>query len=744
MAGPSRSTGSSNLESIMPNRGVAPPAAASNSRPERRTIPPHDPRETRALRLGVAEEPWTFRWGFIVPLALMAMGIIAVSMTQAKVGYAWDEAYYYEPAKAAAHWVIDLFAQVVESGGDPAKLPTWNSITDSIASGWEERSEHPSFQKILSGFSLIYLEDSIGAIRAMRLPMAFLYGATLVLIYLLGRRTWGSSAGLLSAFAYFSMPRVFGHAHFASMETPLVFSTLLFVYCFIRGVRSRFWSILTGISLGLLLATKINGFFMIPPMLVWGYIYGRPRVLNNFFWMLILGPMAFVAFWPWLWTDTIHRVLEYLSFHAGHQQTAVYFEGVKWGYGDALAPWYYPSMILYATLPISVLLFGSLGILASIFELYRRPLFALFLLLALVQWGVASAPGTPKYDGERLFLPIFPFIALLAGGGANVLLGAARWRDRKKGLPGSPPRMARNVAVLFGLVILVETGINGYTQYPYFLSSFNSLVGGLNGAEQKGFETTYWGEAVNEDALKTINEVMPKDGKLKVLALHEKCFEHLQKWGFLRSDIKIGGEPPYDMHLLLWRRGFFTRPEKALAETSTPFPAVAKWENDGVTLLSLHKTGEAFERYWPTLSPPPGSPEMEIQTPVTDDAPTTATSPVTPPVTDPAMVPPPPPPAEPMQTEPPPTAEMNAPTTPTTMNEQTTPTMTPPTDAPTTPTMTTPDDAPTTPPAVMDEATTPTMTASEDTLTTPPAPETAADATMTTPTEAAPPSPANP
>jgi len=32
--------------------------------------------------------------------------------------------------------------------------------------------------------------------------------------------------------------------------------------------------------------------------------------------------------------------------------------------------------------------------------------------------------------------------------------------------------------------------------YPYYLSYFNTLIGGIKGAANKGFELTYWGEAM--------------------------------------------------------------------------------------------------------------------------------------------------------------------------------------------------------------------------------------------------------
>ncbi len=527
--------------------------------------------------------PQSGAWVFI-PFLLFIAGASLVATTQDKIGYAWDEAYYYEPSQKAAEWLIDACrGQNVFS-------------REAIDAAWDEHHEHPSFQKILSGLSLHYFEKTMGPIRAMRFPNAGLFGLTLVLLYLLGRRAWNAPAGLIAALSYLALPRIFGHAHFASMETPLNFMTLLTIYAFVRGLDSRFWSLLTGIFLGVLLATKINGFFLIPPLVLWGYLYARSKCVHNLVSMAILGPLAFVGMWPWLWNDTIHRVLEYLQYYATHQQTAVWFMNQKWGYGNPPAPWFYPSVIIGVTVPASVLIFAALGLLGSLVGIFKNPLWALYLLVGLTHWGVASLPETPKYDGERLFVPVFLTVALLAGAGANMIFHLARRADEKRRKLNLPGKHLRFLGWCFALALLLDGGIAEYRYYPYFLSYFNPFVGGLPGAEAKGFETTYWGEAVNDDVLQTINKEIPPGGNLKVLALHEKCFQHLQRWGKLRSDIRLEGEPPFFARLLLWRKGFFGNEERALTQAPI-FRPLGEWKLMDVPLVTLYRTGPEFEQY---------------------------------------------------------------------------------------------------------------------------------------------------
>lgn len=524
-------------------------------------------------------------WG-VMPLFLLVAGYGSVILTQKGTGYAWDEAYYYEPAEKAADWLIEVIR-----GNQPFDQKT-------IDEYWGDHHEHPSVQKILSGLAIRAFPDPERHQWAMRLPIAILFGMTLNLLYWLGRRTWGPMSGLIIALIYATMPRIFGHAHLAAMETPMVFMMLLVVFCFLRGLDSPFWALMTGVSFGLLLATKINGFFLPIPLILWGQLYARRRYVNNLFAMLILGPLVFVAAWPWLWPDPVMRLLNYLAFHATHQPTALYFMGQTWGYGQPVAPWFYPLVIVGVTIPLSGLVLIVWGVARTLVGMPRRPIGALYLMCALVMLGVASAPSIPKYDGERLFMPVFPFLALLGGSGMVGLVAMIQRlaaHERRQD-PHHQQRVWRWAALGMVLIVLSDGAMAIHNYQPYLLSYFNPLVGGLRGAVEKyGFEATYWGEALNDEVVDEINQ-LPNGARLKPLALNELCLQHLQLWGRINPDIRIGGEPPFDYHLLLMRRGFFRRPETALAD-SQRFPVIKEWDKMGVPIIALYQTGAGYEAY---------------------------------------------------------------------------------------------------------------------------------------------------
>lgn len=173
--------------------------------------------------------------------------------------------------------------------------------------------------------------------------------------------------------------------------------------------------------------------------------------------------------------------------------------------------------------------------------------------------------------------------------------------------------MASVAAFALVLALVLEGGLGILRYHPFELSYFNSLVGGLEGAQEQGFEVSYWGEALNEDVIEVLNQQIPDGATLKPLAMHELCLRHFQEWGILKSSILIAGDPPYDYpppyyaHLLQHRRGFFTQPETVLAD-SKRFRVIKEWTHDGtesgVPMMTLYKTGATFEAYMRTVMTP--------------------------------------------------------------------------------------------------------------------------------------------
>jgi len=117
------------------------------------------------------------------------------------------------------------------------------------------------------------------------------------------------------------------------------------------------------------------------------------------------------------------------------------------------------------------------------------------MLCAAGQLLVFAMPGVPKYNGVRLFLPVFPFLAMLAGIGFDRL---ATWVLQGKTLSRyqscQATRLRQQILFILAAAFLLPGFSALVTYHPFELSYYNQLVGGLRGAVRRGFEPTYWGE----------------------------------------------------------------------------------------------------------------------------------------------------------------------------------------------------------------------------------------------------------
>jgi len=144
------------------------------------------------------------------------------------------------------------------------------------------------------------------------------------------------------------------------------------------------------------------------------------------------------------------------------------------------------------TLPRGLLLLGLLGLGAKR-RLWRDESgHALVIGTLLFVLLVFSWPGTPVYDGVRLLLMVFPLWAIVVGAGVGWVVEHPVWQARSSQL-----RLAT-----VGLLVIFQ-GIGLVLYHPCQLSHYSLMVGGLAGAERRGFEVTYWGDTVEESLLAT-------------------------------------------------------------------------------------------------------------------------------------------------------------------------------------------------------------------------------------------------
>ena len=230
-------------------------------------------------------------------------------------------------------------------------------------------------------------------VACARIGSTVAFGVLLFSIAWFGQKWYGCRTGLLAALSVWLMPRVFGHAHIASLETCMNLTYALAVlvladrWCAVdRGSwivdrenpshnpRSTIhgsqrtpptWraATLAGLIFGLALLTKIQAILLPIPVGLWAVWTWRQRAIVP---LLVWGGTAFVVFflgWPWLWTEPVGHLREYFARTTVRTVLHVWYFGEAWI--DRDVPWHYPWVLFAVTLPVGWMVLGVWGVFAS-------------------------------------------------------------------------------------------------------------------------------------------------------------------------------------------------------------------------------------------------------------------------------------------------------------------------------------------------------------------------------------------
>lgn len=358
---------------------------------------------------------------------------------------------------------------------------------------FRDNAEHPPLGRWLLGIASRMLEpfqagilgpDPTGLyVLAGRVAPALSFAGLVGLVAAEAARRWGKVAGIASAWSLFVMPRVFAHAHLAALDTFMSLFWTLALLTAARAVEARRPVLampFAGLAWGLALLTKIHAWFLPPLVLAWALVKLRPpRAVAAVAGWFVVGVVVFVAGWPWLWYDTLPRWAAFWG--TGVQRTSLRVEYFGRFWDDRELPWHYPWFYFAVTVPLLLHGSGVAGLVRA-WRQRREDSFPGLLAASILLFLILFSTRTPVYDGDRLFLLVFPAWAMLAGLGFQMA-----WE--RCGNSANARRL------LLGLLACQAFGT--LTTHPFGLSYYNLLVGGLPGAERLGLELTYWGDAVD-------------------------------------------------------------------------------------------------------------------------------------------------------------------------------------------------------------------------------------------------------
>jgi len=490
-----------------------------------------------------------------VALAWAALTLGLVAATAPAQGIGRDEGVYLAAAESYAAFWAELSSSPAHAILASDRFFTLNH-------------EHPALAKEVFGLTHALFSKGLGLTNHLQ---GFRFGAfffAAFLSFLLATAGY-DLAGLLGAWLapalFWAVPRHFYHAHLAALDLPVTALWLAAVLAYRESERPgisarRAWAfaIATGIAFGAGLAVKHNAWFLGPLLFVHA-LYTRPSspgtrrypVPLALVAMGILGPLVFVASWPWLWHDPIARLQSYFTFHLHH-------ENYSWQYlGHLLReppfPIEYPFVVTALTVPAAILFVYACGFMQGLACLFRpdppgigltvraRPpgdeillLLNAFFPLALIAW-----PTVPHFGGVKHWLPAMPFLALL-GARALVTAGRAIW-----------PRRAALVTVTLALFALVPAIWAVAHIHPYGTAAYNELAGGAPGAASLGMERQFWGDDV-VGLLGEVNLHAVPGARVWWQETSAGAVRAWQRDGLVRGDLRwaVG---PEDADLSIWQ-----------------------------------------------------------------------------------------------------------------------------------------------------------------------------------------------
>ncbi|MBA2543660.1 MAG: glycosyltransferase family 39 protein, partial [Deltaproteobacteria bacterium] len=294
---------------------------------------------------------------------LALLTTVLVVANQQEVGIARDEVVYMQTGERYAKWWrAGLLGADTASNDKITK--TWGGPSPT-----DNNREHPPLIKTLSGFSKLFLHDTLGVdeVTAYRFPAAVLHGLLVLLVFLMVLELFGFAEAVMSGLLVMFLPRALFHAGLACFDAPIMTLWFAVVFAYWKSLDGRKWPWLVGIVFGLALATKHNA-LLLPIALGLHYLVAGVRDRGARFityrWrvivsMLVLAPLTFIALWPWLWFDTYDHVRDWLMFHLKHVHYNFEYLGANWN--APRFPWHVALVTTLVTVPVVTLAGAVVG-----------------------------------------------------------------------------------------------------------------------------------------------------------------------------------------------------------------------------------------------------------------------------------------------------------------------------------------------------------------------------------------------
>jgi 4-amino-4-deoxy-L-arabinose transferase-like glycosyltransferase len=532
--------------------------------------------------------------------------------TEPHLAIVWDEGYTLgrearlrawslaleDPKRFAETWEPPAVELVQQVGAIPPRQEQVDSyrelLFDPQVLAWfwpfarEEPHGHPPFYALV-GLVGDYLTPNRAELPRARLGPMLVFSITAGALFLFAARRWGSGAGILAAGAWVLQPNLFGIGHYATYDAILASLWLLALMAFTEAVEGdpsrRFprwgWVFAFGVLAGSAADTKLTGWFLPLPLLVWSLLYRDRRGLMTLAFGGIVAALVLYALNPPWWTAPIAGVERFLRSNLSRGKTIpipVLFLGRIYNTPNDSLPWYNTLLFTLFVTPVGFLALACAGLVRAARRVRAEPVGTLIVGNWLFLLLLRALPHTPGHDGVRQFLPAFGVLALVAAlGAASALERLGRW--------------GRAIIA----IALAEGALSVALMMPVPLTYFSPIVGGLPGAAALGMEPTYYWDALSADTLEWLNTHSRSEAKVR-FASYPTSLLYLRQTGQLRRRILPNEPGPWTWYVLQNRPGAFSPLDRELIRRNQPAHVVRKWGVPLVWILPYDEVRAAEER----------------------------------------------------------------------------------------------------------------------------------------------------
>jgi hypothetical protein len=390
---------------------------------------------------------------------------------------------------------------------------------------------HPHFPVFLNAIGQATAPKLLPEIVQFRFGSLVFFSLAIGMVFYCLQQEFDSVTAIFGVVSILLIPRLFAHAQIAAYDSALIAAWLFSWALFPYALKFNWGAIGFGVAVGLTVASKFSGCGVLLPPVLWlvvrlirdRFVANENRLCVHVLMKRICLATLFTLFTFWIfcprfWFDPVTGMYQY--FYLNTHRTlniAVLFFGEMYNLTHSL-PCYNTLAWTAITVPIGLLILFFAGCITIIRDKNKRwSGFWLFLNMFSLLF-LRALPATPVHDGVRMFVPAFPFLAMIAGIGAAVLWNGTFWNKifENKIFCNVKGKFKKNCLCtkLGVLLIYVASLFNIFWYAPQWLSFYNLAIGGLRGAAQAGMEPTYYWDGFDDEVLQWLRKNTESSDKI--------------------------------------------------------------------------------------------------------------------------------------------------------------------------------------------------------------------------------------